>query len=658
MPDDSRSPHRLIEAKPQRSRAGVFYLSAVALIVGVVAGFVWISRSDFVQPKPTLDAAVAETTVSATATEPPTNPTVAPTLQPAPTQAETPPHAAAAPTPRPTRTATPVPLLSEIEAVAGTGGATLWSADGKSLDKLPQGALLTVSERSSNGQWLLATAEDGTSGWVRSDELIVFNADRLATSDLNIVPMAPTPKSETSALASSADEAGRDATLPTPTPLAQNSGAMLDTAKQPIARIVLDGGRLNIRAGPGSDYRVTAKAFPQEIYALAGVDSTGAWVLLTVPQVADGVGWVATEYLDSEIDLTKLPISDIRSQAPTYVQTDDESVSRLQSQSSTADSDPVLAQLQPTPTPPTVLKDATGYSGRLVIQQAWGGSIYLYDLEAGELRLLTGGFDPSFSPDGQQVTFTRGGGENGVYIVDTKSGNETLLFGGRELLRSPKFSPGGEYIVFERGDETIQCKGDFARCRLTPPLPDGELPEHERQPSLARIRVDGSDYWDPMDMPYARVPDWNEDGIVYQSTAGLQLAQNEPNVEPVEVLFDPGKQYEMDPDWQPGGGSIVFQQKELSHWEIYSVNPDGSNLHALTKPQEPLAESFPSNVSPAWSPDGRHIVFLSNRTPENTAGDKWHVWIMDADGANQQQLPLELPITYTYVSEQMLDWGR
>ena len=153
-----------------------------------------------------------------------------------------------------------------------------------------------------------------------------------------------------------------------------------------------------------------------------------------------------------------------------------------------------------------------------------------------------------------------------------------------------------------------------------------------------------------------RVPDWNEGGIVYQSLGGLQIAQNEPNVDTELVYFDILKQYEMDPDWQPGSGAIAFQQREISHWEIFVVNPDGSGLRGLTQPPFALAESFPSNVSPAWSPDGKHIVYLSNRTAENTAGE-WGVWVMDADGSNQRRLPIELPFVYTYVSEQMLDWG-
>ena len=61
-------------------------------------------------------------------------------------------------------------------------------------------------------------------------------------------------------------------------------------------------------------------------------------------------------------------------------------------------------------------------------------------------------------------------------------------------------------------------------------------------------------------------------------------------------------------------------------------------------------------MAAAWSPDGQHSVFLSNRTPTNEAG-AWGVWVMNADGSNQHPLPINLPFEYNYVAEQMLDWG-
>jgi len=171
------------------------------------------------------------------------------------------------------------------------------------------------------------------------------------------------------------------------------------------------------------------------------------------------------------------------------------------------------------------------------------------------------------------------------------------------------------------------------------------------------VDINGQNYQDIPALLVARAPDWNEAGIVYQSPAGIQLTKDEPSFRSQEIFFDIQKQYELDPDWQPGGGKIVFQRREASHWEIFSVNPDGSGLVGLTRPATTFVNQQPSNVSPAWSPDGQHIVFLSNRTAENEAG-RWRVWVMDADGSNQRPLPIDLDITYTYVAEQMVDWGR
>ena len=53
---------------------------------------------------------------------------------------------------------------------------------------------------------------------------------------------------------------------------------------------------------------------------------------------------------------------------------------------------------------------------------------------------------------------------------------------------------------------------------------------------------------------------------------------------------------------------MVFMAREGSHYEIFGVNPDGSGLVALTRPVTTLVENLPSNVSPAWSPDGKWIA--------------------------------------------------
>jgi hypothetical protein len=672
---EADSPHSepTTQSTGGRRHAGRFYLAAMAMLVGVLAAFMWLSQPVLEGLSgPAEEAARASATPALTVlpTEAPTAvvtlsvvtgsaDSVAEAAQPARSLRR---EVAAL---RPTRTPTPIVYLDSTEAVVGLGGARVWNLDGSPVGELPQGVLFSATQRSADDAWLFGQSEDGTEGWISIDNLIIFDADRLAPADVAIVPVTPTPAP---AIAEKTGDAGgaqpsepMALELPTVTPGVGKGADPGTSGRLPTARIALEDSRLNIRAGPDSSHRVIAKAFPEELYALRAISGDGRWVQVDLPNVDGGFGWAAVQYLETGADLLTLPVSDAVSSAPAFRPGDEawpaEAVDEPPAQPSGPEGGlPPMRLGPPSMGGKSSPADGLGLGGTLVIQKEWGGDIYVYDLESGDLRLLTGGFDPSISPDGSEVTFTRDGGENGVYVINIDGSDERLIFGGREHLRSPKFSPDGEYIVFERGDEYILCKDVPSRCRLSVKSPDGDLPERERQPSLARVRADGSDYWDPMDLPYARVPDWNEGGIVYQSLGGLQIAQNEPNVDTELVYFDILKQYEMDPDWQPGAGVIAFQRREAGHWEIFAVNPDGSDLHALTEPPFLLAESFPNNVSPAWSPDGDHIVFLSNRTAEGEAGD-WGVWVMDADGGNPRRLPIELPFVYTYVSEQMLDWG-
>jgi Tol biopolymer transport system component len=302
-----------------------------------------------------------------------------------------------------------------------------------------------------------------------------------------------------------------------------------------------------------------------------------------------------------------------------------------------------------------------GLRGKLVLQGAFGGAIYLYDFATGALRQLTTGYDPTLSPDGSQVAFTRVGGEHGLYVINADGTGERRIFSEREGFWSPKWSPDGRYILFVRSDSGWKCKDYSTRfgtynCHSDEPG-DGDLPYMwEIRPHLSRVDTNGGNYLDLATLHSASSPDWNSAGVVYASEAGIQITSDDGQDHNRKVYFDNLQQYYQDPDWQPGGGRIVLQQRRAGHWEVFAVNPDGSGFTALTRPATALVDTMPSNVAPAWSPDGRHIVFLSNRTPSNEAGP-WSFWVMDADGSNQRRLPIDLPIDYTYVEEQMVDWG-
>lgn len=64
-----------------------------------------------------------------------------------------------------------------------------------------------------------------------------------------------------------------------------------------------------------------------------------------------------------------------------------------------------------------------------------------------------------------------------------------------------------------------------------------------------------------------------------------------------------------------------------AHMEIFEANPDGSGRKQLTRSHGYDAEG-------SYSPDGKHIVFCSNRSGTNNL----ELYIMDADGKNVRQL--------------------
>jgi Tol biopolymer transport system component len=40
---------------------------------------------------------------------------------------------------------------------------------------------------------------------------------------------------------------------------------------------------------------------------------------------------------------------------------------------------------------------------------------------------------------------------------------------------------------------------------------------------------------------------------------------------------------------------------------------------------------------PAWSPDGKHIAFVSNRTEDPDANSNTDIWVVDANNPNKDK---------------------
>ena len=79
------------------------------------------------------------------------------------------------------------------------------------------------------------------------------------------------------------------------------------------------------------------------------------------------------------------------------------------------------------------------------------------------------------------------------------------------------------------------------------------------------------------------------------------------------------------PAWSPDGRTIVFVSWRDGNGEVYAMDADGSSPRNLT--QNPAKD-----VRPAWSPDGRRIAFVSRRDGNS------EVYVMNADGSGKRNL--------------------
>jgi dipeptidyl aminopeptidase/acylaminoacyl peptidase len=100
--------------------------------------------------------------------------------------------------------------------------------------------------------------------------------------------------------------------------------------------------------------------------------------------------------------------------------------------------------------------------------------------------------------------------------------------------------------------------------------------------------------------------------------------------------------------WSPDGRKLAFVSTRDGDREVFVMNSDGSGVRQLTRNSTAANGSPASDQSPAWSPKGHQIVFVSTRD-----GGEPEVYKMQADGRRQ----VRLTRTPVYVSNHTPSWA-
>ena len=265
------------------------------------------------------------------------------------------------------------------------------------------------------------------------------------------------------------------------------------------------------------------------------------------------------------------------------------------------------------------------------------------DLEPATTQMTSGRSgadrDPEVSRDGATLFYASSAHGEGfdLYAKSVGSNTTTRLTSGPGDKRFPRVSPANPrmlaYCTNERGSWELCLVQDYVDA-----------------PSKVVILSDpGTDNLHPS---------WSPDGkqIVYSSThAGAagewvlkikDLAGGTTHVlEDVDGLL---------PDWSPAGNRIVFQRMKRrddwlsSIWTLDFENGAARNVTSI------FASDDWAAINPAWSPDGRRVVFATvgkSRARAGVLSEADDLWIVGVDGLNA------LRITTSPASDWMPCWS-